>query len=195
MPSQTTPSCLSFLNKDGINRINHNQQNHQLPVTALFMAKKKGKSKKSKGFGKQTTVKVETRKDDSSSDDVTSSTVPVATTNKADSTISAGEQALSRLRRQRAEEKDEELRAIREMKSVDQYVASEPDAAVIPEKVAQRMGKRMLPFVGIPLFGVMGTFVVFWYLATYRNLEFQPSLVAFSTIGILGISLLVSKPG
>jgi len=36
----------------------------------------------------------------------------------------------------------------------------------------------------------MGTFIVFWYLATYRNLEFQPALVAFSTIGVLGVSLL-----
>ncbi len=51
----------------------------------------------------------------------------------------------------------------------------------------------MLPFVGIPLFGVMGTFIVFWYLATYRNMEFQPALVAFSTIGILGVSLLVRR--
>jgi len=47
----------------------------------------------------------------------------------------------------------------------------------------------MIPFVGIPLFGVMGAFVVFWYLATYKNYEFQPALVAFSTIGILGVGL------
>lgn len=180
MPSQT--SCLSFLSKDGIHGINHLKQ-HQLPGTALLMAKKKG-STKAKGFGKQ---KVETTSSPPADD------VPPAatTTTKIETpTISAGEQALSRLRRQKAEEKDEELRAIRELKSVDKYVASEPDAAVIPEKVAQRMGQRMLPFVGIPLFGVMGTFVLFWYLATYRNLEFQPSLVAFSTIGVLGISLL-----
>lgn len=76
------------------------------------------------------------------------------------------------------------------MKAVDEYVSAEPDAAVIPEKVAQRMGKRMLPFVGIPLFGVMGTFIVFWYLATYKNMEFQPALVAFSTIAVLGLGLL-----
>jgi Protein of unknown function (DUF3464). len=101
-----------------------------------------------------------------------------------------GAEALSRLRRQKAEQRNEELRRIRELKSVDRLLSEEPNAAVIPEKVAQRMGKRMLPFVGIPLFGVMGAFVVFWYLATYKNYEFQPALVAFSTIGILGVGLL-----
>jgi hypothetical protein len=49
----------------------------------------------------------------------------------------------------------------------------------------------MLPFVGIPLFGGMGTFVAFWYLATYKNMEFQPAMVAFTTIAILVVGLLV----
>jgi hypothetical protein len=35
----------------------------------------------------------------------------------------------------------------------------------------------------------MGAFVAFWYLATYKNQEFQPALVAFSTIGLLGVGL------
>jgi len=63
------------------------------------------------------------------------------------------------------------------------------EAAVIPEKVAQRMGKRMLPFVGIPLLGGMGTFVGFWYMATYRDLEFEPVLVAGTTIALLAVGL------
>jgi len=66
-----------------------------------------------------------------------------------------------------------------------------PEAAVIPEKVAQRMGKRMLPFVGIPLFGAMGSFVGFWYFATYRDQEFQPALVAAVSIGLLAMGLVV----
>jgi len=48
----------------------------------------------------------------------------------------------------------------------------------------------MLPFVGVPLFGGMGAFVAFWYFATYKNYEFQPALVAFSTIAILVVGLL-----
>lgn len=160
--------------------------------------------KESKGFGKN----VSNNNNNKSSKnkiinemDTTSSSTDAATTTSTTTNdnvvidtkpkISAGAEALARLRRQQAEQKDEELRAIREMKSMEEYVANDPDAAVIPEQVAQRMGKRMLPFVGIPLFGVMGTFVLFWYLATYRNMEFQPAMVAFSTIAVLVVSLLV----
>ena len=106
--------------------------------------------------------------------------------------MNGGQEALARLRRLEAEKRNEELRAIRDLRSVDQSLSENPNAAVIPERVAQRMGMRMLSFVGIPLFGVMGTFVVFWYLATYKNMEFQPALVAFSTIGVLAIGLIVS---
>ncbi len=159
--------------------------------------------KESKGFGKNVSNnnnkssknKNINELDTSVSTDATTTTASTTTNNNIaiDTTpkISAGAEALARLRRQQAEQKDEELRAIRKMKSMEEYVANDPDAAVIPEQVAQRMGKRMLPFVGIPLFGVMGTFVLFWYLATYRNMEFQPAMVAFSTIAVLVVSLLV----
>jgi len=79
---------------------------------------------------------------------------------------------------------------IQNVQDIDQLVRDTGgEAAVIPEKVAQRMGKRMLPFVGIPLFGLVGTFVGFWYMATYRDVEFQPALVAGSTIAVLAVSL------
>lgn len=105
--------------------------------------------------------------------------------------MNAGQRALQEMRRQRAEEKDQELRQVRNMLQADQQVQS-GGPATIPEKVAQRMGLRMLPFVGIPFFGGMGTFITFWYLSTYKNYEFEPSLVAASTIGLLVIGLLVS---
>jgi type IV secretory pathway VirB10-like protein len=101
-----------------------------------------------------------------------------------------GQKALASMRRQRAEQKDDELRKVRDMLAADKQIEQAP--AVIPERVAQRMGKRMLPFVGIPLIGGMGSFVLFWYLATYKNYEFQPAMVAFSTIAILAVSLVVS---
>lgn len=107
--------------------------------------------------------------------------------------INMGQKALQELRRERAEQRDAELRKVRELKQMESYVKQQPDAAVIPEKVAMRMGKRMLPFVGLPLIGGMGAFVTFWYLATYKDMEFQPSLVAFTTIGILAVGLLVSN--
>ncbi len=105
--------------------------------------------------------------------------------------MNEGQKALEALRRERAEQRDAELRKVKEIKSVDEYLTRTPNAAVIPEKVAVRMGKRMLPFVGLPLIGGMGSFVAFWYLATYRDMEFQPSMVAFTTIAILALGLVV----
>ena len=114
---------------------------------------------------------------------------PPPPTAPAPAPVNAGQRALAEMRRQRAEEKDAELQKVREMLEADRQV--EQQAAAIPERVAQRMGKRMLPFVGLPLLGGMGCFVAFWYLATYKDMEFQPALVAGSTIAILVVSLLV----
>lgn len=63
-------------------------------------------------------------------------------------------------------------------------------AAAIPERVAQRMGKRMLPFVGIPLFGTFASFIAFWYLAVYKDMEFQPAVVATTSFAFLASGLL-----
>jgi hypothetical protein len=93
------------------------------------------------------------------------------------------------MRRVRAEEKDEQLRKVRDLVKTDEQLQEAP--AVIPERVAQRMGKRMLPFVGIPFIGGLSAFTSFWYLATYKNMEFQPMMVASSTIAILVFSFLV----
>ena len=105
--------------------------------------------------------------------------------------MNQGQLALEKMRRERAEKRNEELRRVKEVQDVDAMLRETPEAAVIPERVAQRMGKRLLPFVGIPLIGGMGLFVGFWYMATYRDMEFQPALVAASTIGLLAIGLVV----
>lgn len=85
--------------------------------------------------------------------------------------ISRGKLALERMRRKKAEERNVELQQMKQVKDVDQLVRETGGgAAVIPEKVAQRMGKRMLPFVGIPLLGGMGSFVGFWYMVRYIRL-------------------------
>lgn len=94
------------------------------------------------------------------------------------------------MRRERAEQRNAELRKVKEVQEVDALLRETPEAAVIPEKVAQRMGKRMLPFVGIPIFGTMGSFVGFWYMATYRDMEYQPALVAATSIALLVVGLL-----
>jgi hypothetical protein len=148
-------------------------------------------AKKNKGFGKQKAPsKPKQSPPVEPSSPIASSTTTAQPESTTEFAASPGADALSRLRRQKVEERNEELRQIRDLKSVDQQLQTAPNSAVIPEKVAQRMGKRMLPFVGVPLFGVMGAFITFWYLATYKNYEFQPALVAFSTIGILGAGLI-----
>ena len=82
---------------------------------------------------------------------------------------------------------------MKEVQDIDDMLRESPEAAAIPEKVAQRMGRRMLPFVGIPLFGAMGSFVGFWYMATYKDMEFQPVLVAGTSLALLAIGLVVSQ--
>ena len=101
--------------------------------------------------------------------------------------LSPGQITLAEMRRQKAEERDRELRKVKELREVDKAVAEAP--AAIPEKVAMRMGQRMLPLGGGPLFLGLGSFVAFWYLATYKNMEFEPLTVAVSTIGLLVVGL------
>lgn len=185
-----------------------------LSNTQLFMAKKKGKrSGKSKGFGDAPAPKKQSAKSTSSE-----SFTPIATTPEpkpmqgtpalpntqntqlesprtADrpgtNEMNQGQIALQQMRREQAEKKDIELRRVREIRDTDRMLQDSREAAAIPEKVAMRMGKRMLPFVGIPLFGSLAAFVAFWYFATYKDLEFEPGMVAASTIVILVSGLLV----
>jgi len=149
---------------------------------------------KSKGFGANQTPTskpkaVETASPELSTPKPAPIDNPFAPTSSSENDSSFGKAALERMRREKAEQRNAELRKIKELKELDATLKESSEGAVIPEKVAQRMGSRMLPFVGIPLFGGMGAFVAFWYMATYRDMEFQPALVAASTIVLLGVSL------
>lgn len=138
---------------------------------------------------KTTAVSSEPKPEQSLSGSISSPDNPFNTV-REDSDMSQGKSMLERMRREKVEQRNAELRAIKEVKDVDAMMRETPDAAAIPERVAQRMGKRMLPFVGIPLFGGMSTFVGFWYMATYRDTQYEPLMVAISTIGVLVASLL-----
>eukprot|EP00522_Entomoneis_paludosa_P017462 CAMPEP_0172452504 /NCGR_PEP_ID=MMETSP1065-20121228/10145_1 /TAXON_ID=265537 /ORGANISM="Amphiprora paludosa, Strain CCMP125" /LENGTH=281 /DNA_ID=CAMNT_0013204569 /DNA_START=90 /DNA_END=935 /DNA_ORIENTATION=- len=147
------------------------------------------KSSGGKGFGNAASPEKTPESTPSSTPLATTTPTPAATTPASpEPPLNVGQKALAELRRQKAEEQNAELQKMRDMLRADQQVSETP--AAIPEKVAQRMGNRMLAFVGVPLFLGLGSFVAFWYLATYRDLEFQPALVAGTTIGILAISLL-----
>jgi len=152
-------------------------------------------SKNAKGFGKK-----QPRTDDApaaasdydskvSKDDPSPSSPPrVSSSSRREQ--NAGQQALEAMRSVRRNAKDDELRRMADMRSTDELLREERGAAAIPDRVADRMGKRMLPFVGVPLFGGMGAFVAFWYFATYRDVEFQPAVVATATVSILAVGLL-----
>jgi len=146
-------------------------------------------SKKGKGFGASSESSAKTTKKEEQTDIATPQPSSVSTNTPPP--MNDGQRALAELRRQRAEQKDQELRKVRELIAADEQLQETP--AVIPEKVAQRMGKRMLPFVGVPLFLALGSFVLFWYLATYKNVDIRPNLVATSTGGLLFVSLFVSR--
>mmetsp|Transcript_25901 Transcript_25901/g.60782 ORF Transcript_25901/g.60782 Transcript_25901/m.60782 type:complete len:310 (+) Transcript_25901:163-1092(+) len=177
--------------------------------SALEMAKKKGfggtKQKKKRSSNKKkkpvsaaaaaAAPPMERLKEDTeitSSDDNLFNPFDQPSTQTAAATqdLSRGKAALARMRREKAEQRNAELQKMKEVQEVDQMMRETGGgAAVIPEKVAQRMGKRMLPFVGVPLLGGMGAFVGFWYMATYRDMEFQPVLVAGTTIALLAVGL------
>jgi len=151
--------------------------------------------KAGKGFGTPVEPKKEPSKEKSSTPAVSTpppqqTSVPVSSTVPPPvPDLNAGQKALAEMRRQKAQQRDAELQKMRQLQQQDQR-AQEEAAAAIPEKVAQRMGQRMLTFVGLPLFLWLGSFVGFWYMATYRDLEFQPALVATTTIVLLAVSLL-----
>ncbi|CAB9514836.1 Protein of unknown function (DUF3464) [Seminavis robusta] len=182
--------------------------------TELSMAKKKSKRNKNKGFGASEAATAPPKKESASFTPIATTPEPaapvegtpampntLATTNslseQSDRTadnpqqeMNQGQKMLAAMRREQAEKKDADLRRVKEIREVDQMLQESPEAAAIPEKVAMRMGKRMLPFVGIPLFGSLGAFVGFWYFATYKDMEFQPGMVATTTIVILASGLL-----
>jgi hypothetical protein len=165
--------------------------------TSLHMAKK--------GFGKtdppaKKSVSESPTSSASPSSSSSSTTTTTPTTSSSQSTESksptttsptqtAGQRALEQLRQERQAQTLQEWQQVRDMLSADAQVQETP--AAIPEPVAQRMGARMLPFVGVPLFGGMATFVTFWYLSVYKNIELEPAMVAAGTISWLVVGLVV----
>jgi hypothetical protein len=160
--------------------------------TARFMSSGKGfgepAKKKTSPPDAQTETKVAADAANISQPQTLDRSMTTTSPEQQQSSLNAGQLALEQMRRQRIEKEEAELRSVRELMLQDKLAKETP--AVIPEKVAQRMGRRMLPFVGLPLFLAMGTFVGFWYFATYKNMEFQPAAVATTTVFLLVVGLL-----
>ena len=173
---------------------------------ALTAAGMQTKLEASKGFGEKKQTKKLSGKKKLSSQATTQSSSQVSSSDfelttsptsenpfpqEARTDISQGAVALEKMRRERAEKRDEELRRMKQLQDIDSMLKESSEPAVIPEKVAQRMGSRMLPFVGLPLFGGMAAFVGFWYMSTYKGVTYEPSVVASTTIALMVAGLLV----
>lgn len=142
-----------------------------------------------KGFGEKTVVAKPTKPTPAPSSDLGDDTTVLS---QQPTKENKGSTLLQQLRSRQAEERNAQLQKIATLKKTDDTLLEDPSAAAIPERVAQRMGRRMLPFVGIPLFGSTASFVGFWYLAAYRDVEFQPAIVATVSFVFLAVGLLVS---
>ena len=96
---------------------------------------------------------------------------PLPSPSSAETGGGGGSKLLAELRSREAEKRDMELTKLRELRETDRMLQEDGGAAAIPERVAQRMGKRMPPFVGLPLFGSLASFVGFWYVVdwSYRR--------------------------
>ena len=144
-----------------------------------------------KGFGEKPPPSKQKAATETSSAPESSSAAPVATQVQPKVTEdNTGSKRLRELRSREAEKRDAELTKIRELRETDAALREDAGAAAIPEKVAQRMGRRMIPFVGVPLFGTISSFIGFWYMAVYKDVEFQPALVATTSFVFLGVGLL-----
>ena len=170
---------------------------HFSPITVRQPSSPWALSAGGKGFGEKTPP---TKKQSSSPPPTTTTeNTPSATSTEKEDTyvrpppeVNTGSRMLQTLRSREAEARDDELRKLRDLRDTDALLKEDTSAAVIPERVAQRMGKRMVPFVGIPLFGSVATFIAFYYLATQKDMEFQPAIVATTSFAFLAVGLLVS---
>lgn len=80
----------------------------------------------------------------------------------------------------------------RELEAMDQYIIDE-GLNVMPEVVGDRMLKRMVIFLGVPLFGGIATFAAFIIAARTFDTVIKPTTVASTTqaifaLGVVGIT-------
>jgi hypothetical protein len=64
----------------------------------------------------------------------------------------------------------------------------DPTEGVMPEVVADRMLKRVVPFAGLPVVGGILVFAGFWYANKQLELDIPPTIVAYATQAMLLLS-------
>jgi hypothetical protein len=77
-------------------------------------------------------------------------------------------------------EREMDMREIDEYKET-QRLLDEGVVGYLPERISNRMLKRLLPFILFPVLGGIGLFGFYLYLAKNTEIDVPPAFVAFST--------------
>ncbi|CAM9794755.1 unnamed protein product [Chrysoparadoxa australica] len=102
------------------------------------------------------------------------------------------DEARERLKEMEQEREDRlagQRQRVEDIKAAAQITKEDPSAGVIPEKVSNRMLKRMIPFFILPVISELGVFGFYFIQAKQYDTSFQPSAVAFATTAPLVVSL------
>mmetsp|Transcript_66474 Transcript_66474/g.110537 ORF Transcript_66474/g.110537 Transcript_66474/m.110537 type:complete len:261 (+) Transcript_66474:72-854(+) len=102
--------------------------------------------------------------------------------------IARGRQTLEKMRRAAGEDVSSKPTTLRQQLTKEELEPIDPTSNVMPEVVADRMLKRIVPFAGIPVLGAFALFSGFWYANTQLGLDLPPSIVAYSTQALFFLS-------
>ncbi|EKU20320.1 hypothetical protein NGA_0514600 [Nannochloropsis gaditana CCMP526] len=158
------------------------------PLHAAAEEQESGQGKSSsgpKGFGRKTPAQ---EPSPSSSPASTSSSEPDGPSNP----LSASQASLQELDRLNARQKktyweiQKEMEREMDMREIDEYketqrLLDEGVVGYLPERISNRMLKRLLPFILFPVLGGIGLFGFYLYLAKNTEIDVPPAFVAFST--------------
>lgn len=79
------------------------------------------------------------------------------------------------------------MRAEYEQKGIIEPSLS-PDAGILPEVVSNRMIRRIAIFAGIPISFLISFFVIYFLLKYKYDITVLPVVVAYSTLGTIGLA-------
>ncbi|CAM9428334.1 unnamed protein product [Discosporangium mesarthrocarpum] len=101
--------------------------------------------------------------------------------------------SIERMEKEQAERQEKQMQRVKDVISVKEATKDNPNAGVVPEVVANRMLKRMIPFFILPVVSGVGVFVSYFILAKKYDFEVQPTTVAITTqlpffIALVGIT-------
>ena len=111
----------------------------------------------------------------------------------ADDAIEKTVASSDRFKRMRAAREAELNLKIQRLKESDDALAADPSVGAVPQVVADRMITRIATFFGIPVFGGLSLFVIFFIVRQQLDIVVPPTIVAYATqlpfvLGLIGIT-------